>query len=77
MLIVAGHLVVDPEEREVYLAGCEEVVSQARGARTAWTSRGSGFFALSYQLADPDHEIERHWSLRGEVLRTALAGLGA
>ena len=30
MVIVAGHLVVDPEERDDYLSGCVEVVRQAR-----------------------------------------------
>ncbi|WP_432487768.1 putative quinol monooxygenase [Kineococcus sp. SYSU DK018] len=32
MVIVAGHLVVDPEVREAYLAGCSDVVHQARCA---------------------------------------------
>ena len=30
MVIVAGHLVVDPESRVDYVAGCIEVVRQAR-----------------------------------------------
>lgn len=32
MIIVAGHLVVDPADRESYLAGCATVVRQARAA---------------------------------------------
>ncbi|MEE2033263.1 putative quinol monooxygenase [Rhodococcus chondri] len=32
MVIVAGHLMVDPTAREEYLSGCETVVDQARGA---------------------------------------------
>lgn len=32
MVIVAGHLIVDPSERAAYLAGCAEVVRRARGA---------------------------------------------
>ena len=32
MIIVSGYLLVDPAERAAYLAGCEEVVRQARHA---------------------------------------------
>ncbi|MEE6295344.1 putative quinol monooxygenase [Georgenia wangjunii] len=32
MVIVAGHLTVDPEGREAYLAGCVDVARQARGS---------------------------------------------
>lgn len=32
MVIVAGHIVVSPEQRESYLAGCKSVVEQARRA---------------------------------------------
>jgi quinol monooxygenase YgiN len=32
MVIVAGHLNVDPQQRESYLAGCVSVVEQARRA---------------------------------------------
>ena len=32
MVIVAGHVVVDPQQRESYLAGCVAVVEQARRA---------------------------------------------
>ncbi|WP_432493157.1 putative quinol monooxygenase [Kineococcus auxinigenes] len=32
MVIVAGHLVVDPEVRDAYLTGCVDVVRQARRA---------------------------------------------
>lgn len=32
MVIVAGHLIVDPEQRESYLAGCVSVVEQGRQA---------------------------------------------
>ena len=30
MVIVAGHLIVDPDERDAYLNGCREVVELAR-----------------------------------------------
>ncbi|WP_216216615.1 putative quinol monooxygenase [Amycolatopsis aidingensis] len=32
MVIVAGHLMVDPQQRDSYLAGCVQVVEQARRA---------------------------------------------
>ena len=32
MVIVAGHLIVDPRRRDEYLAGCAEVVAKARAA---------------------------------------------
>ncbi|MEU3793836.1 antibiotic biosynthesis monooxygenase family protein [Streptomyces fructofermentans] len=32
MVIVAGHIAVEPEQREPYLAGCVGVVEQARRA---------------------------------------------
>ena len=47
MVIVAGHVVVDPEQRDDYLSGCVEVVRQAR--RTA----GCLDFSLSADLLDP------------------------
>ncbi len=33
MIIVAGHLLVGPAERERYLHGCVSVVKQARSSR--------------------------------------------
>ena len=44
MIIVAGHLRVDPQDRDAYLAGCESVVVAAR------TSKGCLDFTIS---ADP------------------------
>src|SRR5688572_15782624 len=32
MVIVAGHITVDPEQRESYLAGCMSIVEKARRA---------------------------------------------
>lgn len=46
MIIVAGHLMVDPEQRDSYLAGCVDVVEQARGAR------GCLDFAITADLVD-------------------------
>src|SRR4051812_50066959 len=47
MVIVAGHVVVDPQQRDDYLSGCVEVVRQAR--RTS----GCLDFALSADLLEP------------------------
>jgi quinol monooxygenase YgiN len=47
VVIVAGHVVVDPQERDDYLAGCVEVVRQARRAP------GCLDFALSADLLEP------------------------
>jgi quinol monooxygenase YgiN len=32
MVIAAGHITVEPQQREAYLAGCVSVVEQARRA---------------------------------------------
>ena len=56
MVIVAGHLVVDPEERDEYLAGCVEVVRQARRAP------GCLDFSLSADLLEPSRvNIFERW----------------
>lgn len=47
MVIVAGHLTVDPQQRESYLAGCVSVVEQARRAP------GSLDFAIDADLLEP------------------------
>jgi quinol monooxygenase YgiN len=47
VVIVAGHLAVDPEQRDNYLSGCVEVVRQAR--RTP----GCLDFSLSADLLEP------------------------
>ena len=47
MVIVAGHITVDPEQRESYLAGCMSVVEQARRAD------GCLDFAITADLLDP------------------------
>ena len=47
MVIVAGHITVDPEERETYLAGCMSVVEKARRAD------GCLDFAITADLLDP------------------------
>ena len=47
MVIVAGHIKVDPEQRDSYLAGCMSVVETARRAD------GCLDFAITADLLDP------------------------
>ena len=47
MVIVAGHITVDPEQRESYLAGSTSVVEKARRAD------GCLDFAITAGLIDP------------------------
>jgi quinol monooxygenase YgiN len=47
MVIVAGHITVDPHQRESYLAGCMSVVEKARRAD------GCLDFAITADLLDP------------------------
>ena len=47
MVIVAGHMTVDPEQRESYPAGCTSVVEKARRAD------GCLDFAITADLLDP------------------------
>lgn len=56
MVIVAGHLVVDPGQRDVYLAGCVDVVEQAR------TAPGCLDFSVSADLLDPSRiDVLERW----------------
>jgi quinol monooxygenase YgiN len=62
VVIVAGHLVVDPNERDGYLARCVEVVEQAR--RTA----GCLDFAITADLRDPARvDIFERWESQAAV----------
>lgn len=62
MIIVAGHLVVDPEQRESYLAGCVSVVEQARRAP------GCLDFSISADLVDPGRiDILERWESQAAV----------
>ena len=47
MVIVAGHVTVEPQQRESYLAGCVSVVERARGAA------GCLDCAMTADLIDP------------------------
>jgi quinol monooxygenase YgiN len=62
MVIVAGHLVVDHEQRDDYLSGCVEVVRQAR--RTP----GCLDFSLSADLLEPGRiNILERWESAAAV----------
>ena len=62
MVIVAGHLVVDPESRDDYVGGCVEVVRQAR--RTP----GCLDFALSADVLEPGRvNIFERWESQAAV----------
>ena len=72
MLIVAGHLLVDPEDRAVYLAGCIGVIDQARSAP------GCLDFALSADLTDPARiNIFERWTDLESVDAFRGAGTGS
>ena len=59
MVIVAGHLLVDPEARAAYLAGCAPIVERAR--RTA----GCLDFSLAPDPVDPSRvNVFEHWESR-------------
>jgi quinol monooxygenase YgiN len=62
MVIVAGHLMVEPDERERYLASCVAVVELARG------TPGCLDFAISADLIDPGRiNILERWESRSAV----------
>ena len=62
MVIVAGHVVVDPRRRNEYLSGCVEVVRQAR--RTA----GCLDFSLSADLLEAGRvNILERWESQAAV----------
>jgi len=69
MVIVAGHLMVAPDERERYLASCVAVVELARG------TPGCLDFAISADLIDPGRiNILERWESRSAV--EAFRGAG-
>jgi quinol monooxygenase YgiN len=62
VVIVAGHIVVEPSQRDDYLAGCVEVVRQAREAA------GCLDFAISADLTDPGRiNVFERWDSRDAV----------
>ena len=62
MVIVAGHVTVEPQQREAYLADCVRVVEQARGAA------GCLDFAITADLIDPGRiNIFERWASQAAV----------
>jgi quinol monooxygenase YgiN len=62
VVIVAGHVVVDPEDRDEYLSSCGEVVRQARGAA------GCLDFSLSADLLEAGRvNILERWESQAAV----------
>jgi quinol monooxygenase YgiN len=62
MVIVAGHITVDPEQRESYLAGCMSVVENARRAH------GCLDFAITADLLDPGRvNLVERWETQAAV----------
>ncbi|MFC0446851.1 putative quinol monooxygenase [Rhodococcus jostii] len=62
MVIVAGHITVEPQQREPYLAGCVSVVEQARRAA------GCLDFAITADLIDPCRiNIFERWESQAAV----------
>ena len=60
--IVAGHITVDPEQRESYLAACRSVVEKARRAD------GCLDFAITADLLDPGRvNIFERWESQAAV----------
>ena len=71
MVIVAGHLIVDPSQREDYLLGCEDVVREARAAA------GCLDFALSADLIDAGRiNILERWESAAAVEAFRGSGVG-
>ena len=62
MVIVAGHITVDAEQRESYLAGCMSVVEKARRAD------GCLDFAITADLLDPGRvNLFERWESQAAV----------
>ncbi|MCM0676654.1 antibiotic biosynthesis monooxygenase [Micromonospora phytophila] len=63
MLIVAGSLYVDPQERDAYLTSCVEVVRQARSAP------GCVDFTISADLVEPGRiNVYERWDSDAQLL---------
>jgi quinol monooxygenase YgiN len=62
MVIVAGHITVDPQQRESYLAGCMSVVEKARRAD------GCLDFAITPDLLNPGRvNLFERWESQAAV----------
>ncbi|MGY6501231.1 MAG: putative quinol monooxygenase [Acidimicrobiales bacterium] len=71
MLIIAGHLRVDPADRDAYVAACSDVVIAARSAP------GCLDFAITADTLDPGRVcIHERWESEPELLRFRESGPG-
>jgi quinol monooxygenase YgiN len=62
MVIVAGHITVEPEQRESYLAGCTSVAEKAR------RTDGCLDFAITADLLDPGRvNLFERWESQAAV----------
>jgi quinol monooxygenase YgiN len=62
MVIVAGHIAVEPQQRESYLAGCVSIVERARGAA------GCLDFAITADPIDLGRvNLFEHWESQAAV----------
>jgi quinol monooxygenase YgiN len=62
MVIVAGYLIVEPLQRDSYLAGCKAVVRRAR------RTQGCLDFAISADLLDPSRiDVFERWESQAAV----------
>ncbi|KIH98037.1 antibiotic biosynthesis monooxygenase [Streptomonospora alba] len=69
MVIVAGHITVEPHQRESYLAGCAPIVQQAR------REVGCLDFAICADLADPGRvNVYERWESRAALAAFRSSG---
>ena len=62
MVIVAGHITVEPSERDAYVAGCVDVVRQARAAP------GCLDFSIAGDPVDPGRvNVYERWESQAAV----------
>jgi quinol monooxygenase YgiN len=62
VVIVAGHINVEPQQRESYVSGCASVVEQARG------TAGCLDFAITADLIDPGRvNVFERWESQAAV----------
>jgi len=62
MIIVAGHITVEPQQRAAYLADCVRVIEQAREAA------GCLDFAITADLIDPGRiNIFERWASQAAI----------